>query len=200
MDAQLLPRERFGEAELVIADAFIDDPGWVAVGPNDRRRRHGYIRRVGRGILRIVDRFGGPIWCVERDGRLAGVLSTLDPGQWPPPAVRSLAYQAPGPIPCGPAVLWRSLQADNALHKGHPDEPHVFIWTLTVAPEFQRRGVGRAMMAAAFERAAQLGVSSYLDTANPDNLPYYRSLGFEETGEHPLPRGANVWFMYRGMR
>ena len=200
MDARELPRERFGEATVVMADAFLDDPGWVAIGPDDPRRRHAYIRRVCSGVLRIVDRFGGPIWHVERDGAVAGVLSSLDPGQWPPPSVRSLLYQAGGPILAGPGVFWRSLAGDSALHKGHPAEPHVFVWTLTVAPAHQRQGVGGALLGAAFQRAAELEVPTYLDTANPDNLPYYGSHGFVETGEARLPRGATLWFMYRGLR
>ena len=37
----------------------------------------------------------------------------------------------------------------------------------------------------------------YLDTANPANVPYYASFGFEEIGRAPLPRGATMWFMTR---
>jgi GNAT superfamily N-acetyltransferase len=200
VDVRELPAQRFAEASVVIADAFVDDPGWVDVGPDDPVRRHRYIRRVGAGILRVIDRWGGPIWFVELDGRIAGVLSSMDPGQWPPPLVRALVFQASGPILAGPAVLWRSFGGDGALHRGHPDEPHLFVWTLTVAPDYQRRGVGRALMAKAFERASAQQVPTYLDTANPDNLPYYGSLGFEAVGETKLPRGAPLWFMYRGMR
>jgi GNAT superfamily N-acetyltransferase len=128
------------------------------------------------------------------------VLSSLEPGDWPPPQLPSLAAQALGPVLAGPTVLWRSLRGDNAMHQGHPDEEHFFIWILTVAPSAQRTGVGRALMEAALARAAELGVPTYLDTANPVNLPYYGSFGFEPTGETMLPRGAPLWFMFRGMR
>ena len=37
----------------------------------------------------------------------------------------------------------------------------------------------------------------YLDTANPANVPYYVSAGFEEIGRAALPRGATMWFMSR---
>jgi GNAT superfamily N-acetyltransferase len=105
--------------------------------------------------------------------------------------------QALGPVLAGPAVLWRSLSADNALHAGHPEEPHLFVWMLTVAPALQRSGVGRALLTHAIARAGELGVSTYLDTANPANLPYYGSFGFACTGERDLPRGASIWFMHR---
>jgi GNAT superfamily N-acetyltransferase len=197
MEVLDLPSDRFDEAAPVMADAFVDDPGWMAVGPDDTERRRRYIRRVCRGALSVAARRGGRIWHVQHDGRVAGVLSSLDPGQWPPPQVRSTAAQALGPILAGPAVLWRSLSADSALHAGHPEEPHLFVWMLTVAPSLQRSGVGRTLLTHALARAADLGVSTYLDTANPANLPYYGSFGFECTGERDLPRGASIWFMHR---
>jgi GNAT superfamily N-acetyltransferase len=200
VEARELLRSEYAEAAQVIADAFVDDPGWMAAGPDDPRRRHACIRRTSRGLLKVIDRYGGPAWCVERDGRIAGVITTLDPGQWPPPALRTTLLQAPGPLLAGPSALWRCLQSDSVMHKTHPREPHLYVWTLTVAPAFQRQGVGRVLLARAFERAAQFGVPTYLETANPDNLPYYGSLGFAEIGEHALPRSATLWLMQREVR
>jgi GNAT superfamily N-acetyltransferase len=200
MEVVALPRERYREASVVMADAFLDDPGWSAVGPDDPRRRHAYIRRVCHGVLGVVARRGGSNWHVERGGRTAGVIATLDPGQWPPPQLPALAAQALGPVLAGPSVLWRSLGGDAAMHKGHPEDPHFFVWMLTVSPTAQRSGIGRALLSAALKRADEFGVPTYLDTANPDNLPYYGSFGFEPTGQTALPRGAPLWFMYRAMR
>jgi GNAT superfamily N-acetyltransferase len=197
VQVEILPRRRFDAASVVMADAFIDDPGWSAVGPDERARRHAYIRRVCRGVLSIVARRGGPIWHVARDGDIAGVLAGLDPEQWPPPQLPSLAAQALGPVLAGPRVLWRSLRADACMHEGHPGDAHFFVWVLTVAPAAQRSGVGGALLGQVFERAAELGVPTYLDTANPANLPYYGSHGFEMIGQTMMPRGAPLWFMYR---
>jgi GNAT superfamily N-acetyltransferase len=195
-----LPRERFDEASVVMADAFLDDPGWKAVGPDDPKRLHDYIRRVCGGVLRVCARRGGHIWQVERDGETVGVLSSLDPDQWPPPQLPALVAQAAGPMLAGPAVFVRSLKADGAMHRGHPGEPHLFVWMLTVSPAAQRTGVGRALLSTALARADELGVPTYLDTAKPENRPYYGSFGFEPTGETSLPRGATLWFMLRRMR
>lgn len=198
MEPVPLPRERFGEASRVMADAFIDDPGWRAIGPDDEGRLHGYIRRVSHGALRICAGTGGPLWHVQADGGIAGVLAGIDPGDWPPPRLRSLAYQASGPVLAGPQVLVRSLAADGVLHNGHPREPHLFVSMLAVSPSHQRKGVGRTLLSAALEHAEGLGVPAYLDTAKPANVPYYASFGFEEMGLGELPRGAHVWFMQRG--
>jgi ribosomal protein S18 acetylase RimI-like enzyme len=105
--------------------------------------------------------------------------------------------QALGPTLAGPAVLWRSLVADAEMHKHHPHDEHFFVWMLAVSPRHQRSGVGRALLTTALERAEELGTYTYLETANPDNLPYYASFGFQQTGETKLPRNAPIWFMIR---
>ena len=40
MDVTELPEERFDEGSVVMADAFLDDPGWKDVGPDDPAKRH----------------------------------------------------------------------------------------------------------------------------------------------------------------
>ena len=47
------------------------------------------------------------------------------------------------------------------------------------------------------DEATERGVPIYLETASPENVPYYRSFGFEVTGEAPLPGRSRMWFMYR---
>jgi ribosomal protein S18 acetylase RimI-like enzyme len=83
------------------------------------------------------------------------------------------------------------------MHKYHPNEAHFFVWMLAVSPRHQRSGVGRALLSTALERAESLETFTYLETANPENLPYYASFGFCQVGEAELPRGAPIWFMMR---
>jgi predicted N-acetyltransferase YhbS len=56
-----------------------------------------------------------------------------------------------------------------------------------VSPRHQRTGVGRALLNTALARADELGTDAYLETAKPENLPYYASFGFREIGETKLP-------------
>src|SRR5437763_16785701 len=97
-----LPAAAFGEATQVMADAFVDDPGWLGAGPDDRGRRHTCIRRTSRGILNVVARWGGPTWQVPRAGGVAGVLTTVDPGRRRPTPLPALLFQAPAPVLAGP--------------------------------------------------------------------------------------------------
>ncbi len=89
---------------------------------------------------------------------------------------------SPGPLIAGPAVLIRSLRAERIFEKRHPKYDHFLVWMFAVAPARQRGGLGRRLMAEALARADEAGVPAYLWTANPDNLPYYRSHGYEVIG------------------
>jgi GNAT superfamily N-acetyltransferase len=122
-----LEQAEYDEAARIVTDALLDDPGWVAVGPDKTSHRRG-------------------------------------------------------------------LRTSSVQDRGHPHDEHVFLWFLAVDPAHQRSGVGRALLARVFEDAE---APVYLDTANPANVPYYASFGFEEIGRAALPRGANMWFMRR---
>ena len=70
---------------------------------------------------------------------------------------------------------------------------------LAVDPRSQRKGAGRALLGHVLSEADEREVPVYLDTAKPENLPYYRSFGFELTGEGDLPRGATIWYLLRAI-
>jgi ribosomal protein S18 acetylase RimI-like enzyme len=200
-----LERPHFDDAALILADAFLDDPGWCAVGPDRRGRRHVVLRRYHRTALDVIDRYGGPIYGAFADGRLRGVAATFAAGRYPPPWW-TIARFIPGFLRAGPAPIVRGLRFSAIQEKGHPHDEHVYLWFLAVDPKHQRGGVGRALLARVYEDAtAQDGDATaqdaaapvYLDTANPANVPYYASNGFEELGRAAGPRGATMWFMKR---
>src|SRR5262249_15253345 len=53
------------------------------------------------------------------------------------------------------------------------------VWDLIVVPDWQRRGIGRALLAAVMERTAGRRLVSLIATATGEAL--YRSAGFAET-------------------
>jgi GNAT superfamily N-acetyltransferase len=199
MQIRHLERDKFDAAGTLFADAFLDDPGWIAVGPDTPRRRHSNLRRYHRKALDVIERFGGPIYGAFEDGgtvddgRLLGVAATFAAGLYPPPAW-TLAYFVPGFLLAGPGPVVRGLRFSLIQEKGHPRDEHVYLWFLAVDPGHQRGGVGRALLARVYEDAT---APVYLDTANPANVPYYASNGFEELGKAAGPRGASMWFMRR---
>jgi GNAT superfamily N-acetyltransferase len=182
------------EAARIITDALLDDPGWQAVGPDNRDRRRRVLLRYHGAVVAVTHRHGGPIYGAFRDDRLAAVAVTFAAGLYPAPAYTFARYVPPF-LRAGPPTIVRALRASAVQDKGHPPEPHHFVWQLAVDPPAQRSGLGRALLAKVAEESADVPV--YLDTANPDNVPYYASCGFEEIGRAPLPRGATMWFMRR---
>jgi GNAT superfamily N-acetyltransferase len=184
-------------AATVLADAFVDDPGWISVGPRRSGPRWNYIYRVCLATMRVSDRWCGPSWCITEDGEPVAVLTGCAPGRWPPPEVRTLIRLCPGPVLAGPAVLARSLRAQRIFEKAHPKYEHFLVWMFAVSPSHQRSGLGRRLMAEALSRADADQVPAYLWTANPDNLPYYRSHGYDVIGECTIPGGASNWYMQR---
>jgi ribosomal protein S18 acetylase RimI-like enzyme len=195
---EVRPLERDAErrAAEVLAASFIDDPGWSAVGPRNRARRLKMLERFFRGHLRVARRWGGPIYGAFDGGGPLGALIAFEEGQFPPPP-RSMVMEAPGLLAAGPGTTIRALRGQAALDAGHPEEPHAFVSMLGVHPDNQRSGAGRALLGQVLAEADAREVPVYLDTANPDNLPYYRSFGFELTGEADLPRGATIWYLLR---
>jgi GNAT superfamily N-acetyltransferase len=185
--------ERYVEAARVVTDALLDDPGWMAVGPDRRGHRRRIALRYHRTAIGVVHRFGRPIYGAFRDGELAGVAVTFAAGTYPPPAWTFLKY-VPAFLFAGPAPALRGLRTSSVQDGGHPHDEHVFLWFLAVDPPHQRSGVGRELLTRVFEEAE---APVYLDTANPANVPYYASFGFEELGRAALPRGATMWFMRR---
>ena len=111
-----------------------------------------------------------------------------------------LCYLAPGPVLAGPSPLVRSLRAQRVIGAAHPAYEHFLVWMFAVSPAHQRRGLGRQLMREALAQADADDVPAYLWTGNPDNLPYYRSHGFDVVGEARIPRGAPNWFMQRAPR
>ncbi|HEX5896623.1 MAG TPA: GNAT family N-acetyltransferase [Thermoleophilaceae bacterium] len=196
MDGVIRPLDpsEYDAAARIFADAFIEDPGWVAVGPDRRGRRHSNLRRFHRAALDVIHRYGRPIYGAFDDGRLIGVAATFAAGLYPPPAIRTTLKFLPGFLLAGPGPIVRGLRFSAIQEHGHPKTEHVYLWFLAGDPQHQRGGVGRALLARVYEEAE---APVYLDTANPANVPYYASNGFEEIGRAHGPRGATMWFMRR---
>src|SRR5438874_3231891 len=97
------------EVARVLADAFLDDPAWVAIGPARERARLRLLRAYYRVVLREAGADGGPSWCALRDGAVVGVAVTYADGLAYPPRRALIAESPPflGPAP-GPRSAARA--------------------------------------------------------------------------------------------
>jgi GNAT superfamily N-acetyltransferase len=181
----------------VLTDAFLDDPGWRDVGPERELHRRLVMWGYHRALQRKALRWGRPGYAAFRDGQLVGVAVTFDHEAWPPPEPISTLLNVPAFALAGPFAAMRGWRADTMMKRVHFHDLHVFLWQLAVDPPVQRSGVGHALMARVVADADDAELPVYLETAKPENVPYYRSFGFVETGCERLPRGAPLWLMLR---
>lgn len=75
-----------------------------------------------------------------------------------------------------------------AVFERHAD--HLLIFSLAVAPSFQRQGLGIELLRFVDAQAAEMGLAEvrlYTNARMERNIALYRAYGFQETGRRPNP-------------
>ncbi|MBN1859167.1 GNAT family N-acetyltransferase, partial [Candidatus Bipolaricaulota bacterium] len=86
----------------------------------------------------------------------------------------------------------------DACHERHMPTPHWYLWALGVKPSRQRQGVGTALLQPVLARADHEDCACYLETATPENVPFYEKLGFRVLWEaNVAQQPIHLWFMRR---
>ncbi len=86
----------------------------------------------------------------------------------------------------------------DLMKANHPEEPHWYLAVLGTDPSVRGDGFGHALLKSRLERCDAEYAPVYLESSNPDNVPYYQRFGFEVTGEITLPDGGpSLWPMWR---
>jgi GNAT superfamily N-acetyltransferase len=80
--------------------------------------------------------------------------------------------------------------SDRGDEQRPPDEPHWYLAIVGSDLRIRGKGFGHALMRSRLDRCDAENLPAYLESTNPDNVPYYRRFGFEVTGEIPLPLGG----------
>ncbi len=170
--------------------AFVDDPVMRWLYPEDE-----VFLEPGGEVLRgaMTGWIGlGEVWCTD-DGAGAAIWippgrpeidATVEPPPAPPPADRLERFAILGPL----------------MEQHTPAEPHWYLQLLATHPDWQRRGIGAALMNVMFERADAEGLACYLETETVENVAYYRRHGFEVRSEWDVPTGPHMWGMLRSVR
>jgi ribosomal protein S18 acetylase RimI-like enzyme len=68
------------------------------------------------------------------------------------------------------------------MGRHHPSEPHWYLPLIGIDPARQGRGLGSALMRHALVACDRDRLPAYLESANPQNVPFYERLGFERLG------------------
>ena len=171
--------------------AFADDPvmRWLIPDDDEYERNHqAFFGGVARRWLATES-----LWCTDDGVALAG---------WIPPGRPDVEVDDPGPRIQHPEWRVERFKAlAGMLDANTLPEPHWYLQMLATHPDWQRQGLGAALMAVVFDIADRAGLPCYLETETVDNVGYYRRHGFEVRTEWDIPLdGPHMWGMLRPAR
>ena len=179
-----------------LALAFEDDPhfSWI-IRDADRR-----LSRLERGFRTFIGRVWLPHGESYTHERCAGAALWVPPGEWHVGLLAQLALL--------PAVLRdlrgdtpRLLRALTFVERKHPRERHWYLPAIGVAPAWQGRGFGAALLRPMLERCDAERVPAYLEASSPRNRSLYERNGFEVIEECSYADDAPpMWRMWREPR
>ncbi|MET0474642.1 MAG: GNAT family N-acetyltransferase [Mycobacterium sp.] len=168
--------------------AFFDDPvmRWMLPDADVRRRR---LHKLFEALTRHHHLARGGVEVVADGVRIGGAALWDPPGQWRQTRREELRAM-PGLILTFGRSLRRGMVAEEMMKAAHPEEPHWYLAIIGSDPDVRGKGFGQALMRSRLDRCDAEHSPAYLESSNPDNVPYYERFGFEVRGELNLPDGG----------
>lgn len=194
MEIVRLDPERLAEASSVLARAFQDDPAWVWLIPDERKRQRllPWLFRVGFDVT------AADVWTTS--GMIRGAARWLPPGRPPMRVGPTLRALVTTPFRLGAAIapFLAYGRAVEALRTEAMPDPHWYLAGIGVDPSAQRRGIGAALLEPGLTAAARAGLPAALLTNSATNLPFYERHGFRVVREGETPKGGpHAWAMVK---
>jgi ribosomal protein S18 acetylase RimI-like enzyme len=168
--------------------AFVDDPVMRWLFPEDDvfcEPGGEVFRGAMTGWISL-----GEVWCTD-DAVAVAV--------WIPPGRPEITVEVDPPVADIPADRLERFGIIGECMATHtPADTHWYLQLLATHPDWQRQGLGGALMTPVIERAEAEGLPCYLETETVENVAYYRRYGFEVRSEWDVPSGGpHMWGMYR---
>ncbi|MBV8977957.1 MAG: GNAT family N-acetyltransferase [Alphaproteobacteria bacterium] len=177
-----------------LARAFLDDPVMMHFLPEDAERT-AKLPRIFRLLLKLA---------------MPHALCHITPGHesaaiWRPPGKWHMSlwdYLANGPELLGifSTNVFNVMATMDRVEKVHPREPHFYLQVLGTDPPHQGKGFAGRVMRHQLAVCDAARMPCYLESSKETNIPVYRSLGFEVSGEIKIPEGPILWPMWRTAR
>jgi GNAT superfamily N-acetyltransferase len=180
----------------MLVRSFADDPVATFMFAGDRRRRRGLHAFFSSQIRRQYLPHGH----VYTTDDLSGAALWGSP-DLPRNGLRELIQLLPAAPYLVSAHTHRALQLLFEVDGLHPPEPHWYLATLGVEPEWQGKGVGSTLLQATLAHIDERGDPAYLESSKERNVPFYARFGFEVIEELAPKAGRPVlWRMWREPR
>ena len=173
--------------------AFADDPVMRWLIPDDDDYDALWLPLFGNICRRWLAT--DSLWCTDDAVAMAG---------WVPPGRPEVDMSGVEGVIDYEHPDWRRARfaaLSEQMGANTPDEPHWYLNMLATHPDWQRRGLGGALMGAVSEIAEDAGLPCYLETETVENVAYYRHHGFEVRSEWDVAtidsHGPHMWGMFR---
>jgi len=196
MDGLEIRRMSSGEIEaacIVIGLAFAGNPNTLAIVGGHPAKSQRMMRVAVRAAK--LSRKCSHVVVAERAGKIVGVLNAA---QWPncQLGVGEKLRTAPAMILAMGSALPRAFKMMSLWAKHDPREPHWHLGPIGVHPEFQSRGVGKAMLGSFLVTVEKQRSPAYLETDVDRNVALYEKFGFRVIARADI-NGVNNRFMWR---
>ena len=173
-----LQRAQLKETSEALSRAFHDDPLQQYVLPDNQDRRRLSPLHF-QPILEYGLQFGEVL---VTDDSVKGAAVWLPPGSTEVTEDRAastgLDRVAETIGEAAAARFFSTLEYLDPFHVSDAPEPHWYTMVVGVDPGAQGQGLGRALLQPVLDRARNSGHPCYLETAQPENVPFYQHLGF----------------------
>lgn len=179
--------------------AFSEDPIMTWVLPKAMHRAKA-LPRMFAVMTRHHFLAGGGVEVAMNHESLGAAALWDPPGRWKQ-SERDELRMMPGLLCALRSRVTAARQVMELMKPVHPEEPHWYLAVIGSDPTVRGGGFGHALMRSGLDRADAEHAPAYLESSNPDNIPYYMRFGFEVTGEIKLPDGGpSMWPMWRQPR
>jgi GNAT superfamily N-acetyltransferase len=168
--------------------AFYDDPVMTWMMPDDDVRRR-KLHRLFASLTRYHHLARGGVEVAPHGGGIGGAALWDPPGEWRTSRLSELRAM-PGLYLAFGNSLRRGLVVEEMMKEVHPEEPHWYLAIIGSDPTVRGKGFGQVLMRSRLDRCDAEHAPAYLESSNPDNVPYYERFGFEVTGEITVPNGG----------
>ena len=193
----IISEEALPATARALANAFFKDPLQNYTFPDDVERREKSPAHFAAAL-----NYGLKFGEVYAAGNGAGASIWLKPGETEITDDRADAAgftQLPDQIGAEAFGRFFSVIAfGDKYHKEDAPEPHWYTMVLGVDPGFQGQGYGRALLQPVIDKAKESNTPIYLETAQPENVAFYRKMGFDLLRELIEPEsGLKMWTFRR---
>jgi GNAT superfamily N-acetyltransferase len=185
--------DRIDECVALLAEAFATNPlHRAAFGPERLDRNRAFFRI---GLRRM---FVGEGLMALRDKAVCGYVHF---NQWPDclPAPEEVPTAVAGSLTSLGEALPHVIRWFARWCRLDPEEPHLHLGPIAVAPGLQGQGIGSALMHRYIECLDAKRIAGYLETDRAENVDFYRRFGFIVRHEEDL-LDIPIWYMWRPAR